>query len=70
MDRLVCFKYKNYKGEIFVRKVKPVEIWFGSTIYHPENQWLLKAFDVDKNDYRNFAIKDIQEWRELNATQN
>lgn len=68
MDRLVCFKYKNYKGEICIRKVRPIEIWFGSTIYHPENQWLLKAFDVDKNDYRNFAIKDIQEWRELNAT--
>ncbi|MCM1507950.1 MAG: hypothetical protein NC177_12580 [Ruminococcus flavefaciens] len=66
MDKLVSFKYINYKGKLSIRRVRPIEIWFGSTNYHSENQWLLKAFDIDKNDYRNFAMKDIQEWREIN----
>jgi len=35
---------------------------FGSTEYHKEEQWLLRAWDVDKQDYRTYALKDILEW--------
>ena len=58
--------YTNYKGETSERKIIPIELWFGSTEYHKEEQWLLKAFDVDKQAERNFAVKDIKVWKAEN----
>ncbi|MDD4974461.1 MAG: hypothetical protein PHY93_08920 [Bacteriovorax sp.] len=58
----VKFKYTNYKGEISWRLVEPISIRFGSTEWHPELQWLLKAFDLEKKTEREFAMKDIQGW--------
>lgn len=51
--------YKNWKGETRERTVQPIEIWFGHTDYHQEDQWLLKAYDLEKKDYRDFALKDV-----------
>ena len=53
------FEYINWEGKKAIRKVKPIEIWFGKTEWHPEEQWFLKALDIDKNAERNFALKDI-----------
>ena len=53
------FEYKNWKGETNIRKVIPYKNWFGSTEFHTEEQWFLHAFDVDKKEDRNFALKDI-----------
>jgi len=55
--------YTNYKGETAERTIIPIELWFGSTEYHPEEQWLLKAFDVEKKAERNFAVKDVKGWK-------
>lgn len=54
--------YTNWRGEKAWRTILPENIYFGSTEYHPEEQWLLKAFDVEKNAYRDFAVKDIASW--------
>jgi len=54
--------YTNYKSETAERTIIPLELWFGSTEYHKEEQWLLKAFDLDKKAERNFAVKDIKSW--------
>lgn len=59
----VWFWYSNWKGERALRRVLPSLLWFGTTEYHPEQQWLLKAFDLDKQANRDFAMKDISEWR-------
>jgi predicted DNA-binding transcriptional regulator YafY len=64
INKIVQFNYKNYKGSHNVRTVVPVEIWFGSTKYHTKDQWLLKAYDLDKMDYRDFALKDIENWED------
>lgn len=61
-EKIVKFKYKNYRGEVAWRSVEPIEIRFGSTDWHPEPQWLLRALDVEKNAEREFAIKDIEVW--------
>uniref|UniRef100_A0AAU8GFA3 Uncharacterized protein n=3 Tax=unclassified Seunavirus TaxID=2494210 RepID=A0AAU8GFA3_9CAUD len=37
-------------------------MWFGSTEYHKEPQWMIKAYDVDKDDIRDFAVNDIVEF--------
>ncbi|RYY73303.1 MAG: hypothetical protein EOO52_18015 [Gammaproteobacteria bacterium] len=61
-DKIVNIIYTNYRGETGLRKIIPEKIWFGSTEWHPEPQWLLDAVDTEKNAIRNFAMKDIQEW--------
>jgi predicted DNA-binding transcriptional regulator YafY len=53
------FKYKNWEGKTAVRKVRPTEIWYGKTQWHPKTQWLLRAWDLDKDAERNFAVQDI-----------
>lgn len=53
------FRYRNYKGEIEDRTVDAPEMWFGSTKWHPERQWLMKAFDWYRLEFRDFAVKDI-----------
>jgi len=47
-----------------VRKIIPERIWFGSNEYHREDQWILDALDVEKNEKRSFAMKDIHWWGE------
>jgi hypothetical protein len=45
--------------ESAVRRVKPIEVWYGKTEWHPKEQWFLKAMDLEKGEERNFAIRDI-----------
>ena len=54
----VRFVYTNYRGEPSIRIARPIRMWFGSTEYHPEPQWLFTAFDVDKGQKRDFALAD------------
>jgi predicted DNA-binding transcriptional regulator YafY len=53
------FKYKNWESKTTIRTVEPIKIWYGKTQWHPKKQWFLKALDLDKNEERDFAIKDI-----------
>lgn len=54
--------YTNWRGETAIRTIIPLEIIFASTEWHPEEQWLLKAYDLDKKAERSFACKDIKDW--------
>lgn len=54
--------YTNWRGETAERTIVPIKIWFGSTEWHKEEQWLLRALDTEKQAERDFAIKDIQQW--------
>lgn len=54
--------YTNYRGEKSERTIKPISIWFGSTEWHTDEQWLLHAYDLEKNAERDFAMKDIERW--------
>lgn len=51
--------YTNYRGETGNRVIVPINIWYGSTEFHPEPQWLLKALDKGKDQVRDFALKDL-----------
>lgn len=60
---ILKFYYRNYKGETGYRTVKGVPVfWYGSTEFHKANQWMIKAYDVDKDAVRDFAVKDIIEF--------
>lgn len=61
-DNRVNIFYTNYKGETRLRYIRPISLYWGWTEYHPEWQWLLDAYDYEKNDFRQFAMKDIKEW--------
>ena len=58
----VSMVYTNYRGETATRFIRPIEIFFGSTEWHPERQWLLRAFDFEKQAERSFAMKEIRSW--------
>jgi hypothetical protein len=54
--------YTNWRGETAVRSIVPVKVYFGSTDYHPEEQWLLEVWDVERGAVRVYALKDIKQW--------
>lgn len=51
--------YTNYRGEKAERKIIPLRTYYGENEYHKEKQWILVVWDLDKNDYREYAFKDI-----------
>lgn len=61
-DGAVTIDYTNYRGERALRTVLPIRIWFGSTAWHPDKQWLLEARDLDREVARDFALADIHHW--------
>ena len=61
--KAVRINYTNWRGETANRTIVPIEVWFGSTEWHTEEQWLLKALDIAKNTERDFALKDINDWQ-------
>lgn len=52
--------YVNWRGERGERHVIPNRIVFGATKYHPDPQWLMEAYDLDKSAMRVFALLDMR----------
>lgn len=52
--------YTNYHGETAHRAIIPHQVWWGSTPYHREPQWLLDVTDCDRNVERTFALADCR----------
>ena len=48
--------YKNYEGKVQWRTILPIELWYGSTEWHPAEQWFIKAYDPTKDAQRDFAL--------------
>jgi predicted DNA-binding transcriptional regulator YafY len=58
-DQIVTVRYRNYRGETSLRRVLPRGVWYGSTDWHPEPQWVMDVLDVDRDVERSFALRDI-----------
>ncbi len=61
----VMIDYTNHAGVRAVREIVPSfdnPMRWGSTEWHPEEQWLLDALDVAKDDLRTFAVANIHGW--------
>ena len=56
----ITMTYRNWRGEVAQRTIRPVALWFGKTDWHPEHGWLLSAWDCDKGERRDFALADCQ----------
>ena len=61
-EEWVEIRYTNYRGAKASRYILPQRLWFGSTEWHPEPQWLLDAEGREKGP-RTFAVKDISGWQ-------
>lgn len=55
----LVFTYRNFRGEVAERRVRPISVVFGKNDWHPVPQWLLVAHDLDKDAVRNFAMRDM-----------
>lgn len=51
--------YTNWREETGRRSVVPLQLHFGSTAWHQDSQWLLKARDTQSGKTRDFALKDF-----------
>lgn len=59
----VTFTYTNYRGVTTERRVVPIDLRWEASQWHPQEQWVLHAYDLDREVIRNFAMKDIRGWR-------
>lgn len=57
----IRFNYANWRGVCGVRNAVIDEIYYGSNKYHPNPQFLMKAYDLDKNVDRVFAMADMSD---------
>lgn len=52
----VIFWYRNHRGDQGYRRVRPISLRYGVSDYYKEPQWLLLAFDLEKDAEREFAL--------------
>ena len=62
MNHPIKVLYINWRGETAVRSIVPLRIYFGSTEYHQDEQWLLEVWDIERDAARVYALKDIKSW--------
>lgn len=55
----IAFDYTNYRGEKARRCAECPRVYWGATVHHPEPQWLAAMFDLDRREWRTFAMKDM-----------
>ena len=55
----ISIVYKTLRGEIGTQTIVPKNIWFGSTEWHQNEQWFLKAYVLDQQEEQDFAMCDI-----------
>lgn len=53
------FKYVNHAGVEGVRNVIPMGFFFGTSKYYTEPQWLMEAWDLDKQAIRHYAFAKL-----------
>lgn len=56
---IYSFPYTNHRGVTEMRHVVAMGLDYGSNMYYSEPQWLLRTFDLDRRDYRSFALAKI-----------
>lgn len=56
-------EYIKEDGTIVTRRIVPIDLKFAAYMDRKaEPQWLLNAYDMDKHDFRTFALKRIRIW--------
>lgn len=61
-EKPVWIDYTNHRGERRWRHIEPRKIYWGRTEWHPNDQHLLHAWDLDKMCDRDYAMAGIHAW--------
>lgn len=66
-QQVLRFRYRNWRGEVSDRSVIPVRTAVANSVYHNDGKpcWIMHAYDTQKNDFRDFALKDIIEYYDI-----
>lgn len=55
--------YTNWRKEQAWRLILPIKMWFGQSEYHLDGpQWFVRAFDIEKQEMRDFALTGVAQW--------
>jgi predicted DNA-binding transcriptional regulator YafY len=60
--RTIWIDYTNHDGVRRWRQITPEGLRYGSNVWHPEPQYLLSAYDLERDDFRIFAVLNIHAW--------
>lgn len=66
-DHALSFYYFNYQGKYSQRLALPLRVAFSCTPYHKKPQWLLEAWDIEKDALRTFAMADMFHVEQANS---
>jgi hypothetical protein len=73
-SNVVIIDYTNWKGVRRLRKILPMSILYASSQYHPGEQWLLEAMDLEEDSstvpIKTFSLKDIHSWTHESVDEN
>jgi hypothetical protein len=54
--------YTNHRGETAWRTIQPKALRYAATEHYPTPQWILDAYDVEKQADRSFACANAKQW--------
>ena len=57
--QVIKFRYRNWKGSVSERTARVANLVYGTTEWHPQPQWLVQGFDMEKGAERLFALQDM-----------
>lgn len=60
ISRDLRIMYTNWKGVRRERIIRPISIFFGANRWHPDLQWLVVAWDMEKRERRTFALTQME----------
>jgi hypothetical protein len=63
-QEILRIRYRNHRAEDTWRRVIPIRVECCETEWHPKKQYVLNAFDLDRNAELTFALIDILEFGE------
>lgn len=58
-DVVLHFTYSNWKGEVSRRRAHFTLLQFGANEWHPDPQFLVYGYDLDKQAPRTYALRDM-----------
>jgi predicted DNA-binding transcriptional regulator YafY len=61
--KIIEIDYTNWRGERAWRKIFPTKLSWANSEWHPQDQWLLLAWDCEKSADREFALSGIHGFR-------
>lgn len=63
--KVVEIDYTNYQGKRERRYIIPVRLYFSTNNqWHPEPQYILEAYDINKRANRDFAMSKVHAWND------